>query len=201
MFVLAVVADAGGKAVPSQEEAPPSIWTFIAADCAGFAIFFLVFMAERLKDPTLFDASARKLDVRLGLANTVILISSGLLVALAATAAERGDDRRARHLLIGGLAVGACFAVIKIAEYAEKIGDGITPTTNGFFTFYFILTGVHFLHYVIGVAVLAAMISALRRRERSGDGAGWIESGGLYWHMVDLLWLFLFPMLYLLPAR
>ncbi len=181
---------------------PPGIWTFIAADCAGFGIFFAVFMSERMNNPVLFDKSARLLDLRLGLTNTLILISSSWLVAMALSAADAGRVRKAKLLMMGGLAVGSCFAVLKMTEYAHKFAAGITPTTNDFFSFYFILTGVHFLHYLIGLVVLIAMILALHRQ---GNGASeripWLEAGGIYWHMVDLLWLFLFPMLYLLPLR
>lgn len=155
-----------------------------------------------MKSPALFDRSARLLDLRSGLANTLILISSSWLVALAISAADDGRIRRAKLLLTGGLAVGSCFAVLKITEYVHKFAAGITPMTNDFFTFYFILTGVHFLHYLIGLVVLSAMIMALHRQ---GDGTSghiaWLEAGGIYWHMVDLLWLFLFPMFYLLPVR
>ena len=187
---------------PVEKIAPPGIWTFIAADCAGFAIFFIVFMSERLKQPALFDASARLLDIPLGLANTLILISSSWLVALAITAADAGRFQSAKRLLVGGLAVGGGFAILKIAEYHAKLTAGITPTSNGFFTLYFILTGIHFLHYVIGLVVLVAMIAALHRpKAESSGGLPWLEAGALYWHMVDLLWLFLFPMLYLLPSH
>jgi len=179
----------------------PGIWAFIAADCAGFAIFFLVFMTERMKEPLLFDASARHLDIRLGVVNTLILVSSSWLVALAIAALEKGNLERAGRFLVSGLVVGSLFALFKVAEYHAKIAAGITPTTNGFYSFYFILTGVHFLHYVIGLGVLITMMATLRRAKRQGGGTEWLESGALYWHMVDLLWLFLFPMLYLLPVH
>jgi nitric oxide reductase NorE protein len=198
------VSDATAETLPKSggKGAPPGIWTFIAADCAGFAIFFLVFMSERMKKPELFDDSARLLDIRLGLANTLILISSSWLVALAISAAEQSQARKAKWLIVGGLAVGSAFFVLKIAEYYHKVVAGITPATNDFFAFYYILTGVHFLHYAIGLVVLVAMILALhRKRNDADDGVAWLEAGGLYWHMVDLLWLFLFPMLYLLPSH
>lgn len=185
---------AAGEAPP-----PPGIWTFLAADCAGFAVFFVVFMSERAKEPALFDRSARMLDVGLGLANTLILVTSGWLVALAMVLVEQGRTGKARLCLGAGLAVGSCFAVLKVIEYHAKVAHGITPLTNGFFTFYFILTGIHFLHYAIGLVVLVAMIAALR--ERDGPAPAWLESGALYWHLVDVLWLFLFPMLYLLAGH
>lgn len=185
-----------------QKIAPPSIWTFIAADCAGFAIFFIVFMSERYKQSALFDASARLLNIPLGVANTLILVSSSWLVALAITAADAGRLQKAKWLLSAGLVVGSGFAILKVTEYHAKLADGITPATNGFFTFYFILTGIHFLHYLIGLAVLITMIAALHGpKATAAGGVAWLESGALYWHLVDLLWLFLFPMLYLLPSH
>ncbi len=189
------------EAVALPHRRAPGIWAFIAADCAGFAIFFLVFMTERMKEPDLYDASARHLDIRLGVVNTLILITSSWLVALAMAAIEKGKNERAVRLLFSGLVVACFFALFKIAEYHAKVAAGILPTTNGFFSFYFILTGVHFLHYVIGLGVLAAMLVSLRRSRDRGGEMGWLESGALYWHMVDLLWLFLFPMLYLLPVH
>ncbi len=196
--VADLTSDAGAPTHPPH----PSIWTFIAADCAGFAIFFLVFMAERMKAPALYDASARQLDITTGLINTLILISSSWLVALACGASMRRQFRRASMLMLGGLGVGCCFAVVKISEYQQKIMAGITPATDDFFMFYFILTGIHFLHYVIGIAVLVMMAFSLRRAARDGAAVvPWLESGALYWHMVDLLWLFLFPMLYLLGGH
>lgn len=179
--------------------AVPSIWSFVTADCIGFAIFFFVFMTERLKQPALFDASSRHLDVRVGLANTLILITSSWLVALAVQAARRGRFDQARRLLPAGLIVGCGFAVLKGFEYAAKIGAGITPLTDPFFMFYFVLTGVHFVHYLVGIVVLVVLVLKARGGGADeGKFAAWMESGGIYWHLVDLLWCFLFPMLYLL---
>ncbi len=180
----------------------PSIWTFLAADCFGFGMFFVVFMAQRFDEPLLFDASSRKLEADIGLANTLLLLSSSWLVALAINAARRGAVRRAGHTMLVAAIFGSGFAMLKIVEYSREILRGVTPATNDFFSFYFMLTGVHFLHYLIGIGVLVATVVALRQAAREGIAPpAWIESGALYWHMVDLLWLFLFPMLYLLAAR
>lgn len=177
----------------------PSIWTFIAIDCASFGLFFAVFMWERMPQAALFDASADQLDVRLGLANTLILITSSYLVALAVAAARRGDLADARGKLALGFGVGAAFAVLKVIEYSLKIASGITPQTNAFFGYYFGLTGVHFVHYLAGMIVLAIMLARARRAMSVEPRlASLMVSGGIFWHMVDLLWVFLFPMLYLL---
>jgi len=183
----------------SHTPAFPGIWYFVIADCIGFAIFFFVFMTERLPQAELFDASAQQLDARIGLANTLILITSSWLVALAAQATRRGELSRARWLLPGALLTGSGFAILKGIEYGIKISHGISPLTNPFYMFYFILTGVHFLHYLVGMVVLVILSLKVRQAE-AGDPAfdTWMESGGIYWHLVDLLWVFLFPMLYLL---
>jgi len=177
----------------------PSIWTFIAIDCTSFGLFFAVFMWERVSQAALFDASADRLDVRFGLANTLILITSSYLIALAVAAVRRSDLDDVRRKLGLGIAVGAAFAVLKLAEYSLKIAGGITPQTNAFFGYYFGLTGVHFVHYAAGMIVLTVMLGRARRATTVDPGlAGLMISGGIFWHMVDLLWVFLFPMLYLL---
>jgi nitric oxide reductase NorE protein len=189
--------DAGADDAP----AVPSIWTFVTADCIGFGIFFFVFMTERLSQATLFNVSARQLDVRIGLSNTLILITSSWLVALAAQATKRGETARVRLLLPSAILVASGFAILKGFEYGTKIAHGITPLTNPFFMFYFVLTGVHFLHYLVGMVVLVVLAVKARSGPIGQTFATWMESGGIYWHLVDLLWVFLFPMLYLLGAQ
>ena len=201
--------DASGSAAeaPAERAATghggfPAIWSFIVADCAGFGIFFAVFMSERAGQPALYAEAARHLDVRLGLANTLVLITSSWLVALATAAGRAGDIRAVRRFLVAAIMVASVFGAIKIGEYGIKVGDGITPLTNDFFMFYYVLTGVHFLHYAVGMAVLA-LVAALAFRSGTMEGKPWVwlESGAIYWHVVDLLWIFLFPMLYLLGGR
>ncbi|MDB5674207.1 MAG: heme/copper-type cytochrome/quinol oxidase, subunit 3 [Sphingomonas bacterium] len=201
---------ARADATPAVEQAPeqakaPGIWIFIAFDCTSFGLFFLVFMVERLAQPATFDSSAHLLDARLGLINTCILITSSWIVALANRAGRAGDMRRTRNLLYGAIVIGSGFGVIKIAEYVEKLRAGITVATDEFFIFYFALTGVHLLHYLIGLAVLAVLAAGAARPISNEDQrtryVGWLDGGALYWHMVDLLWVFLFSMLYLLGAR
>ena len=176
------------------------VWFFISADITLFALLFLLFMVERFKATALFEQSRQLLDPRLGVLNTLILLTSSYLVALAVHSAR--DGRRAavrRHLTLAML-VAAGFAVTKIYEYWHKISSGITMLTNDFFMFYFALTGLHFLHYVIGMVVLAVCLSKAGSDELDDKFLIWIESSGCYWHMVDLLWIVLFPMIYLLHA-
>lgn len=176
------------------------VWFFISADISMFALFFLLFMVERYKAAALFEQSRRLLDPALGVLNTLILLSSSWLVALAVHSARAGQREAVRRYLTLGMLVGAGFAVTKIYEYWHKISSGITLLTNDFFMFYFALTGLHFLHFAVGMGVLAVCLAKSRSDAMDEHFVVWIESSGCYWHMVDLLWIVLFPMLYLLHA-
>jgi nitric oxide reductase NorE protein len=189
-----------GARAEVQDHPAAAIWTFITADVMAFGLFFLLFMIERAHTPGLFSRSAALLDSRLGLLNTLILVTSGWFTVLAVQAARRGDRGGVGRYLLLAFGVGAGFAVSKVAEYAGKISHGITMLSNEFFTFYFFLTGLHFLHFLVGMGVLAMLWLRVRREAPDGPMLGWIESGGIYWHMVDLLWIMLFPLLYLLRA-
>jgi len=179
----------------------PAILTFIVADIAAFGLFFAFFMIGRGAQVALFDRSAALLNADVGMLNTLILVTSSWLVVLAVDGARRGDRRTVRTFLALAFVVGAGFAVTKVIEYGDKVSHGITLLTNDFFMFYFVLTGIHFLHFLIGMGVLAMLWFKAGQEAVDGPLFGWIESGGLYWHMVDLLWIVLFPMLYLLGRR
>ncbi len=176
------------------------VWFFISADITLFAVLFLLFMVERYKAVGLFEQSRLQVDPRIGVLNTLILLSSSWLVALAVHHARTGNRAAVRRYLTLGMLVGAGFAVTKIYEYWNKISADITLLSNDFFMFYFALTGLHFLHFAIGMVVLAVCLAKSRRDAMDDSFVVWIESSGCYWHMVDLLWIVLFPMLYLLHA-
>ena len=179
----------------------PAILTFIAADMAAFALFFAFFMIGRHEQPALFDRSAALLNADVGAINTLILVTSSWLVVLAVQAARQAHQRAVKRFLALAFTVGAGFAVTKAMEWGDKLSHGITLLSNDFFMFYYVLTGIHFLHFVIGMAVLAMLWFKAGQETVDGPLLGWLESGGLYWHMVDLLWIVLFPMLYLLGRR
>jgi len=183
----------------------PAIWIFIALDCSSFGLFFVVFMAERMGQVALFDHSSQQLSAVLGFLNACILITSSWLVAWANLAGRRGDIRRAQRLLVAAIAVGACFGAVKSYEYYEKLSHGVTVATNEFFIFYYALTGIHFIHYVVGMVLLGVLATGPQRygpvEESRAYYLRWLEGGSLYWHMVDLLWVFISSLLYLLGAR
>ena len=179
----------------------PGILVFIIADMIVFCMLFAGFMTERQAQTAVFDQSAATLDVHLGVLNTLILVTSGLLVVLAVHAAHAGQRAATRRWLLLSLLVGAGFGVTKLLEYSVKLAHGLTMQTNDFYMFYYALTGAHFLHFVGGMIALATLWFMAGREPLDGRLAGLVESGALYWHMVDLLWIFIFPMLYLLGPR
>ena len=188
--------DAAGPATSVPGDS--GVWVFICADMCAFAVFFLLFAVGRIANPRLYAQSSGQLDLGLGLANTVILLTSGAFMAQATRSAKRADKTATQSNLLLALGIGSLFAVTKAVEWQAKLAHGIGLTTNEFFTYYFIFTGIHFLHFAIGIAVLALLITRVRSRPLDADGVRWIEAGGAYWHMVDLLWIVLFAMLYLL---
>lgn len=167
----------------------------------GFAFLFGLFVAARFDAEDLFDASRRQLSVGFGLANTIILLSSGALVAYACRLARAGEWGRSARWTLAAVAVGGAFGVCKVLEWTLKARAGITPTTNEYFGYYFALTGIHFLHYLIGLVALLIIAKCARSSASESDRLRWLEMGAAYWHMVDLLWFFIFALLYLLRSQ
>lgn len=178
----------------------PGVWVFITADVFAFGIFFLLFTIGRIAHPVLYEHSRQALNANIGLFNTLVLLTSSWFMVLAVTAARAGDRRRVIRYLSLAMLVGSAFAAAKIFEYTTKIHAGITMLSNEFFTYYFVFTGIHFLHFLVGMVVLLVCLTKARREPIDSRYVVWVESSGCYWHMVDLLWVVLFPMLYLLKA-
>jgi len=174
------------------------IWIFIIADVFLFGFLFNIFIWERLGNVALFERSRRRLDSNVGLINTLFLLTSSWFMVGAVRAAREGRRDALLRFLVLSLLAGSGFAVSKLCEYAHKAQAGISMLTNDFFTYYFVLTGLHFFHFVIGMIVLGIVWSRARCGPLNGRCVVWIESGASYWHMVDLLWLAIFPLLYLL---
>lgn len=174
------------------------IWVFVAADMAMFAILFVSYMQGRLAEPALFEASRQTLDVNFGGINTLILLTSSWLVALGVVAVRQGRAERLPALLAAALACGLAFMVSKAIEYGGKLAAGITMLTNDFYMFYFTLTGIHLFHVTAGNVVLVVLWVKARNGAFTQDNCVTLECGATYWHMVDLLWIMLFPLLYLL---
>lgn len=166
----------------------PMMWILILGELAVFGAFFVGFAVSRALDPLTFDASQLRLDRMLGAANTLVLITSGWLAALGARAEVSGRDPR--PLLLAAAALGIVFLLVKAKEYAADIGAGLYPETNSFFTLYYLLTGFHALHVLMGV-ILLLIVAAVRGREN-------VETGCAFWHLVDVIWMILYPLVYLI---
>jgi nitric oxide reductase NorE protein len=178
--------------------AEPGLWVFVLGDMTVFGWFLLVFMWERRQDRAVFAESVNELYQPIGVVNTLVLLIGSYLVVLALQANRLGRLVRCKRLLVGAVACGAAFAALKAVEYSLEISDGHTPAENGFFLFYFTLTGIHLLHVVIGTALLAGWFRRARRgREWKRDRA-FAEAAAVFWHMVDLLWILIFTLIYLL---
>ncbi|SHE33698.1 nitric oxide reductase NorE protein [Modicisalibacter ilicicola DSM 19980] len=168
----------------------PLMWVLILSEMLVFAAAFGLFAWMRADQRELFDASQQLLDPVIGGLNTMVLLTSGLFAALATNAVARHQVRRSRQWLLLTMALGLVFGAIKIAEYASKFGAGLTPETNTFFAFYYLLTGFHFAHVLFGLVLLALV--AWRTTLAN------VETATAFWHMVDLIWILLYPLIYLL---
>ena len=182
------------KARPVEE----GIWLFIVADMFMFLVIFGTYGYERLANVEVFNAAQAMMDIGLATANTLILITSSWFVVLAVAAAEKHKSKATFIFLSLAVLCGAVFCVNKFIEYGAKLEAGITILTNDFFMFYYVITAMHFAHVMVGMIILTVMaISALKGAFESGIPRG-LEASGVYWHMVDLLWVVIFPLLYLL---
>ena len=177
------------------------IWALIGAEAGVFAILFASFMVQRGGNPAGVDAGRQALNPNLGGIDTLILLSSSWTVALAIQAVRRNAVHQMPGLLLGGVLPGVLFAVSKTIEYAGKISQGITPATNDFFMWYFVLTGIHLLHVLLGTSLLAFVWAGARRGAYGSANLVVPESVASFWHLVDLVWIVLFPLLYLMKAQ
>jgi len=170
----------------------------MAADMMVFGLFFASFVIERGKNVNLFNLSRQALNFNYGGINTLILLTSSWFVVLAVQAAKANKLRQVPHFIALAVLCGTAFGVLKIVEYTEKLSAGISMLTNDFYMFYFILTGIHLFHVVGGIVVLVILWRKARLGAYNSTNCTGLESGASFWHMVDLLWIFLFPLLYLI---
>jgi cytochrome c oxidase subunit 3 len=193
-----------------KESATLGMWFFLAQEALFFGGLFVTYLLYRWRDPSAFAAGSHELDIVLGGFNTVVLIGSSLTMALAVRAAQTDRPRQLVGFLLATGGLGLVFLVVKYFEYAEKWHHHLIPgdafhfagplgeRTELFFSLYFAMTGMHALHMVIGVAVLAWILKRARAGEFGSHYYNPVECFGLYWHFVDIVWIFLFPLLYLI---
>lgn len=174
-----------------------AVWFFIFAELAVFGIFFIGFAVARSLDPETFHAGRQVLHPVIGLINTVALITASYLVATAVHQLRHGKPGTQLCLWLA-TAVSSVYVIGKLWEYTELYSQGYNLGTDTFFMFYFFLTFFHFMHVVLGQIILIVLAIKVRRGDYDGRDMNGMESGASYWHMVDLVWLLLFPMVYVL---
>ncbi|GAA3688636.1 hypothetical protein GCM10022267_89270 [Lentzea roselyniae] len=185
-------------------------WGFLFCDMVVFTGFFITAIYERGQDPAVFAHGNAELSMTFGVVNTVLLLSASLFVALAVQSIRQARTHAGRWLLAAAGVCGTAFTVNKGFEWSAKVSAGRTPQDDFFFQLYYVLTGFHLAHVIVGVVVLcfqwhrAGRIKPVptdtdpARLERMRTDQRFVESGANYWHLVDLLWLVLFALFYLI---
>lgn len=188
------IAQEGTKGSLRRIPGEAGVWVLIFGDLFVFALFFGTFAYYRLLETAVFAASHDALNQPIGLLNTILLLTSSLFVVQGVEAGRRGKTRPARLWTAAAMVLGSAFIALKVVEYAQKIAEGHSPTSNNFFTLYFAFTGIHALHVLVGLGVLAFLRERQKTVRHGHDHIA--DSCGLYWHMVDVLWVVIFAIFY-----
>lgn len=173
-----------------------SMWFFIIGDLLIFGVYFVCYMVYRGQDHELFLQSQQQLNQGVGIINTIVLLTSSLFVALGTEAARQAKSSDAVRLFGLAFSFGLAFPFLKMIEWIPKISHGMTPGENLFFMYYYVMTGLHLCHVLLGLAILGFVMRELR--SNSSPNMKFVESGAIYWHMVDLLWLLILALFYLM---
>lgn len=193
------------------EAAKQGMWIFLVTEVLMFGGLFVAYGIFRGLYPEVFHAAHKLLAVKMGAINTVVLITSSLTMVLGVTSAQKGQRDRSILFLVFTFMLACCFLVVKYFEYTHKFHDGLLPGgffTNAellkehpkaplFFSLYFLMTGLHGIHVLIGMGLIAWILRRTTRGEFSPAFYTPVELVGFYWHFVDLVWIYLFPLLYL----
>lgn len=193
-----------------HEAAALGMWVFLVTEILFFGGLFLTYLLYRTWYPDAFVAASHHLDIFWGATNTAVLIGSSLTMALAVHAAQTGSRRATVVFILLTMVLGLTFLGIKGLEYSHKFHEHLVPGPNFqfegtqpqhaeiFFSLYFVMTGLHALHMIIGLGIMSVLAWMAARGRFSARYANPVEMGGLYWHFVDIVWIFLFPLLYLI---
>jgi cytochrome c oxidase subunit III len=184
------------------------MWLFIATEILLFGGLFLLYSMYRLKNPAAFHVGSLELNRFFGTLNTIILITSSLTVALAVLALQQNKVQKSRLFLALTLALACGFLIVKAFEWSEKFRHGLYPNAvvlqsraHGeilYFGLYYMMTGLHALHVIAGIGVLSVVLTWVKQGRVSAERSILLENAGLYWHLVDIVWIFLFPLFYLI---
>jgi len=187
------------------------MWVFLVTEIMFFGGLFMAYLVYRHQSPTGFQEASHHLNVYWGTANTAILIISSLTMALAVRAAQTSQPARTQVIwLLSTIFFGLCFLGIKAIEYTDKFRDHIVPgpyfqweglypkPAEQFYSLYFAMTGLHALHMIIGIGIMSVIAFMASRKTFDSEYYTPVEVAGLYWHFVDIVWIYLFPLLYLI---
>ncbi len=184
------------------------MWLFIFTELLLFGGLFIVYSVYRFKNPVAFHLAGEELDTVIGTTNTVVLLISSMTIAMSITAVQLNQRRRAVLLISTTILLAFIFLINKFFEWSGKFGHGIYPGSEKlaelgtgevlFFGLYFAMTGLHALHIIIGLIILTVMLSKVMKKTINSGYYVQLENGGLYWHLVDMIWIFLFPLFYLI---
>jgi cytochrome c oxidase subunit 3 len=196
------------------EAAGLGMWVFLVTEIMFFGGLFMAYLVYRTWYPLAFAEGSRHLDITLGGVNTAVLIASSLTMAMAVWAGQQGSRKWQVIYLAGTLVFGLTFLGIKAVEYAEKFRDHLVPgptfqwhgqanpaNVQMFYSLYFAMTGLHALHMVVGAGLIIVLMVMAARGKFTREWSTPVEVGGLYWHFVDIVWIFLFPLLYLIERH
>ena len=174
------------------------IWIVILVEVITFCAGIIAFAWQRNSSVEIFDKAQRSLQLEIGIVNTLLLLISGFFLAEAIRFIKAGDTAKSQKWIGIAILFGIGFLVLKGIEYADKIQHGLDLTHNAFYTYYWLLTGFHFLHVVTGLVILSVLTLKMHRGIYHENNFFDIETGAAFWHMCDMIWLLLFPVLYLL---
>lgn len=184
------------------------MWLFLFTELILFGGMFVIYAVYRYRNFAEFELGAKELDTFIGTINTIILLTSSLTVAMAITAIQRGSRTFSLVLIGTTIVLGLAFLVNKYFEWSHKFEVGLYPRSPDlvnkppgeilYFGLYFVMTGLHALHVIIGIVVLAVMMVFIARGSINRGSYVRLETGALYWHLVDIIWIFLFPLFYLI---
>ena len=184
------------------------MWLFLLSEILLFGGMFILYSAYRFNNPADFHHASGELDVTVGTLNTLILLTSSLTMALSISAIQKGQRKLSTYLLVATIFLGIFFLFNKGIEWGAKIEHGIYPNSSTllnrprgeilFFGLYYVMTGLHGLHVLAGVCLLAVMMAFILKEKIHPSRFTPLENSGLYWHLVDIIWIFLYPLFYLI---
>jgi cytochrome c oxidase subunit 3 len=196
-----------------REAGALGMWVFLVTEIMFFGGLFTGYTVYRSAYPAAFAAASRQLDILIGTVNTAVLIASSLTMAFAVHASQTGRRKTLLSSLLATMALGTAFLGLKAVEYAHKFAHHLVPGPSFafrgldpahvqlFFSFYFVMTGMHALHMVIGLGLMTYLFVTARKGRYTPEYNNPVVVSGLYWHFVDIVWIFLYPLLYLVGVN